>query len=493
MPEPGPVAEQELLAGYPPVRPIPPEDIRPTADEVLVVLDDDPTGTQPVARVPVLTRWREEDLAWALDDRAERPHAVYVLTNSRSLPAAQAMARTREVDAAASAAATRSGVRPVFVSRSDSTLRGHFPAETDALVAGLAEQGAAVDGVLMVPAFPDAGRVTIGGVHYLRQPAADPQTGPLLVPVNDTEFARDATFGYGTADLPGYVQEKTAGRIRAEQVLRVDLRVLRSGTEAVREVLAAVTGGTVVVADAVAEDDLRALALGLAAAEAHGRRFVYRVGPSFVRARIGQAQPQPLTTAALRAARAMGTTGVPPAAGGLVVVGSHVDLTTRQLAHLQATRPDLPAIEIEAPAVLSEDSRAEHLQAVVQRVLTGLAAGDVLVHTSRTLVRGRDAEDSLAQARSVSAAVVQVVRAVIEQVRPAFVVAKGGITSSDVATAGLGIHRAEVLGPMLPGLVSAWAAVEGPAAGLPYVVFAGNVGAQDSLTEVVRRLDEATD
>src|SRR5699024_10579483 len=82
MPDPGPVAERELLAGYPPVRPILPEDVRPTAGEVLVVLDDDPTGTQPVAGLPVLTRWREEDLAWALDGRAERPPAVYVLTNS---------------------------------------------------------------------------------------------------------------------------------------------------------------------------------------------------------------------------------------------------------------------------------------------------------------------------------------------------------------------------------------------------------------------------
>src|SRR5699024_2589618 len=142
---------------------------------------------------------------------AERPPAVYVLTNSRSLPAAQAVARTREVVAAASAAATRSGVRPVFVSRSDSTLRGHFPAETDALLAALTDQGAQVDGVLMVPAFPDAGRVTIGGVHYVRQPSAGSSDRPVLVPVSDTEFARDATFGYSTADLPAYVQEKTAG------------------------------------------------------------------------------------------------------------------------------------------------------------------------------------------------------------------------------------------------------------------------------------------
>ncbi|NKX51898.1 hypothetical protein HER39_15260, partial [Arthrobacter deserti] len=49
-------------------------------------------------------------------------------------------------------------------------------------------------------------------------------------------------------------------------------------------------------------------------------------------------------------------------------------------------------------------------------------------------------------------------------------------------------RHAIVRGPMLPGVVSLWEPVEGPAQGIPYVVFAGNVGNDQSLLDVVRTL-----
>ena len=117
-----------------------------------------------------------------------------------------------------------------------------------------------------------------------------------------------------------------------------------------------------------------------------------------------------------------------------------------------------------------------------------LGAGDVVLHTSRLLVRRDDAAESLRVARTVSAAVVEVVRRTLAERPPRFVVAKGGITSSDVAAFGLEIRRALVRGPMLPGIVSLWRPVDGPAEGIPYVVFAGNVGDDRSLLDVVRVL-----
>ena len=66
-------------------------------------------------------------------------------------------------------------------------------------------------------------------------------------------------------------------------------------------------------------------------------------------------------------------------------------------------------------------------------------------------------------------------------------VAKGGITSHDVAVRGLGIRRAEVLGQLLPGMVSVFRPVEAApeAVGMPYVVFAGNVGDENTLANVI--------
>jgi uncharacterized protein YgbK (DUF1537 family) len=111
---------------------------------------------------------------------------------------------------------------------------------------------------------------------------------------------------------------------------------------------------------------------------------------------------------------------------------------------------------------------------------------DVVVMTSRQLVTGADKEESLQIGAVVSAALVAVVRGLT--VRPRFVVAKGGITSSDIATRGLDIKRALVLGQIAPA-VPVWQPAAGSRfPGVPYVVFPGNVGGADTLADVVQTL-----
>lgn len=478
MPLPDNSSLADLLRGYPdPLRVSAGQvlDARADGARVLVVLDDDPTGTQSVAGLPVLMGWTQDDLAWALGTGAA---AVYVMTNSRALGPREAQRRNREVAGNALRAARALGIDIDLVSRSDSTLRGHFPLEPDVLTAVLTDAGVSVDGVLLVPAFAEAGRITVGSVHY-----AGSVDGGYL-PVGRSEFAADASFGYVASDLPGWVEEKSAGRVTAAEVTAITLDVLRSGPDAVAQVLREVTGGRPVAVDVVEEDDLRVLALGILRAEAEGRRFVHRVGPPFVRALIGQEAATPLTAADVASIRG-DRPGQSPR-HGLVVVGSHVALTTRQLDVLRARhRPT--ELEVDVAQVL-DGRREAHLTDIVSRAVTALADDTVVVRTSRTLVTGTDADSSLEIARRVSAAVVDVVRRVQAAAPLRFVVAKGGITSSDVAGRGLGITRAVVRGPMLPGTVSLWEPVAGAASGIPYVVFPGNVGSDDGLADVVDTL-----
>ena len=464
--------ESELLAGYPPEVDIPASEVAAAvaaSGRTLVVLDDDPTGTQSVADLPVLTRWSVPDFEWAF---AQHAPAVYVLTNTRSLDPGEAEKRNREVVRNAHAAAA--GASLGFVSRSDSTLRGHFPLEPEVIADELAlVAGVRTDAVVIVPAFPDAGRVTIGGTHYMRD-------GGALVPVAETEFAQDATFGFTRSRLAEYVEEKSGGRYPAGDVVVLDLGVVRGGSTVIADALAGVTGGMPVVADIVSENDLRALALGLAEAERRGKNLLYRVGPPFVRGRIGQEVRPPLTAGEAYAGREPGT------GGGLVVIGSHVGLTTRQLGVLRDEHPCARIVELQVERLL--DGAADALDSVVADIVAGLDAGDVVLHTSRALVRADSPEASLEIARTVSAALVEAVRRTLARRPPRFVIAKGGITSSDVASEGLQIRRAIVRGPMLPGIVSLWEPVDGPAKGIPYVVFAGNVGDDRSLLDVVQVL-----
>jgi uncharacterized protein YgbK (DUF1537 family) len=362
-----------------------------------------------------------------------------------------------------------------LVSRGDSTLRGHFPLETDVLAETLIQHGERpVDGVVFCPAYVDAGRLTVGDVHWVR-------AGEAMVPVGASEFARDATFGYRSSHLPAFVEEKSQGRWHRAEVLSIGLDDIRlGGQRRVTELLTSLREGRPAIVNAMCDDDLRVVALGALAAEERGRRLLYRTGPSFVRARAGQAASPPLTAADLhRAGR--------PSPHGLIVVGSHVSLTTRQLAALHRME-EISEIVLDAAELLESDRRDAHIAVVANAAIRNLDTADVVVTTSRDVITDADPATSLTIARRVSAGLVDVVRRVTQARTPRFIVAKGGITSSDVATDALGIRRAWIRGTLLPGIVSAWSAVDGSVPGIPYIVFAGNVGTDDSLSHVVRLL-----
>ncbi|WP_027587503.1 four-carbon acid sugar kinase family protein [Acidipropionibacterium thoenii] len=470
-----PLSLEQLTANLPRGRDVEAEVVARTGCPVLLVLDDDPTGTQSVADLPVITAWQVDDLAWALSTGAR---AVYVMTNSRSLSPADAERVNREVVTNGLEAARRTDRTVAFVSRSDSTLRGHFPLEPDVIASELTGAGQRVDGVIIVPAFPDAGRITVDSTHYAGSPADG------YMPVGQTEFAQDATFGYRSSYLPDWVAEKSSGQRPADTVLRVTLAQIRTDQEAVVTTLRHAHDRQPIVVDCVEENDLRLFSLALARAEEGGQAFIYRVGPPFVRARIGQQVHPPLTAEQSRPAP---DAVASDAAGGLIVVGSHVGVTGRQLDALRE-RLAITTLTIDVPTVLDPDQREAHLHQIVARAARELLRGSVVIQTSRQVVTGADADDSLRIARDVSAALVSTVAQALAARAPRFVIAKGGITSSDVASKGLGIRHATVRGPMLPGIVSMWQPADGPARGIPYIVFAGNVGSDDSLAEVVEKL-----
>ena len=247
------------------------------------------------------------------------------------------------------------------------------------------------------------------------------------------------------------------------------------------EILGEVRDGAFVVVNATDYADLEIVVLGLLDAEQRGRSFIYRAGPSFPRVLAGLEPRHPLTSSEI-------WPDGNPGGHGLVVVGSHVGLTRRQVTAARR-RGGLTEIELDVPTLTDPGRRDAHIAEIGQQCVAALARTDVLLFTSRTLIRGGDADDSLAISRNVSGAVTDVVRQALAA-KPSWVVAKGGITSHDVAVRGLGIRRAEVIGQLLPGMVSVFRPVEASpeAVGIPYVVFAGNVGDENTLADVIDRV-----
>ena len=409
----------------------------------------------------------------------------FVLTNSRSLGGPAAGELTTRAARGLITVAGRRGTRIQLVSRSDSTLRGHVMAEVTALQAVRRDMvGRGYDGVLLVPAFLEAGRVTAADIHWARTAAG-------LIPVGETEFAKDAAFGYGASDLRVFVAEKSGGTIRPEDVRSISLADIRlGGPGRVREVLASAAGGTWVVVNATEYSDLDTVARAVLDAERAGQSFLFRTGPSFVRALSGLGPKPPLRGAEIWGAEVGGAErGARGGAGGhgLVVVGSHVGQTSRQVAALRAQRATAD-MELDVQAVLG--GGPDVAAAIARRVTAALGHSDVLLYTSRAVVTAPDAAGSLSIARTVSAALSRIVREALAA-RPAWVIAKGGITSHDVMLHGLGIRRAEVAGQLFPGTVSVfWPLDAAPeAVGMPFVVFAGNVGDDGTLAQVVAILN----
>ncbi len=432
------------------------------------VLDDDPTGTQTVYDTVVLTEWSVD----ALGREMQSPDTIcYILTNSRSVDANRAAAINREIANNLQAASDLADRPFTIISRSDSTLRGHFPAETDALASSLA---ARPDGILIVPAFMAGGRYTIRGVHYVEE-------GSALIPAAATPFARDPVFAYANSELSKWVEEKTQGEISARDVVRLSIDEIRlGGPSAVYEVLKQLGDGAICVVDAVSERDLEVLALACLRAESAGKNLIYRTAASFAGIRGGIPIRAPLKANEMK---------LMPERGGLVVVGSFVEKSSEQLAVLLESG-EARGVEVKVPELLDSPESASFIEPIAEELNSILEVGiHAVVYTSRQLVAGQDERANFQIGKRVSECLVQIVRGL--RIPPRFIIAKGGITSSDLATEALSITRARVLGQILPGIPVWQPDVSSRYPGGTYVVFPGNVGDKRALLRAVQILSES--
>jgi uncharacterized protein YgbK (DUF1537 family) len=477
------ILRSELLASLPPVwagDPIPNIQTEIYRHErKVVVLDDDPTGTQTVYDVPVLTEWSVESLGAEL--RSEL-RCFYILTNSRSLSPAEASRINREIGQNLLQANKGLGRDFVVISRSDSTLRGHFPGEVEALGQAVYIDGGAthlLPPILLVPFFEAGGRYTVNDIHYVSE-------GEWLYPAAETEFARDPVFGYKSSNLREWVVEKSNGRVRPREVFSVSIDDLRSkGPDEVAWKLLSLEEGSICVANAARARDLDVLALATLRAEKQGGRMLYRTAASFVAARLGLA-PRPLWRPVADGPHPAwvhrGSMNA-PASGGLIIAGSHVPRTTEQLNQLLATGKvesiSLPVARLLGVECAQEVSKAS--AAVNAQLRVG---GDVVVFTSRELAVGEDVEKSLRIGQRISEALVQLLQAV--DVKPRYLIAKGGITAGDLVRKGLGVKRAMVLGQIQPGVPVWELGLETRFPGMPCVIFPGNVGGPSTLADIVK-------
>ena len=406
---------------------------------------------------------------------AEEKNLFYILTNSRGLTEEQTAKVQREIAEVVDEAAKESGKEYLFISRSDSTLRGHYPLETVILKECYEKNtGKNIDGEILCPFFKEGGRYTIHNIHYVKY-------GETLVPANETEFAKDKTFGYTAASMPEYVEEKTKGDYKKEDVICISLEDIRDlNLDKIEKQLLDVKDFNKIIVNAIDYVDVKVFCVALYRAMAKGKVFMLRTAAAIVKV-MGGVTDQPLLTRAQMIVKESSN-------GGIVVVGSHTDKTTKQVECLKELE-DIEFIELNAALVGDDVAFEEEIRRCVEKEEACIRSGKtVCCYTSRKLITADtgNKEDELRLSVKISDAVQSLVGRLT--LTPRFVIAKGGITSSDVGTKALKVRKANVLGQIKPG-IPVWQTGEESRFPLtPYVIFPGNVGDEITLKEAVETL-----
>lgn len=442
------------------------------SNKKIVVLDDDPTGVQTVHDISVYTDWSEESIRNGFE---ETNNLFYILTNSRGFTAEQTTKAHREIAEVVDAVSKKTGKEYIFISRSDSTLRGHYPLETELLKESYEKNtGKTIDGEILCPFFKEGGRFTIENVHYVKY-------GEELVPANETEFAKDKTFGYTADTMPGYVEEKTGGAYKAADVTCISLEDIHEmNIDKIEAQLMGVKDFNKIIVNAVDYADVKVFCVALYRAMAKGKVFMFRTAAAIVKV-MGAVTDQALLTREQMVVKETDN-------GGIIVVGSHTDKTTKQVESLRELT-DIEFIELDASLVTDDEAFEAEVRRCLEKEEACIKEGKtVCCYTSRKLITADtgDKEDELRLSVKISDAVQSLVGRL--SVTPSFVIAKGGITSSDVGTKALAVKKANVLGQIKPGIPVWQTGDESKFPLTPYVIFPGNVGEITTLKEAAEVL-----
>lgn len=428
-----------------------------------IVLDDDPTGIQTVHDVYMLTQTDQESIEKAF---LQSDNLFYILTNSRSFSKEYTITYHENLIQNIVDVSKKLNIEFTIVSRSDSTLRGHYPTETQVIYDVLSKNGIQIDGEILCP-YLDGIRKTENDIHYVLSEED-------WIPVGQTEFAKDKTFTFQSSDLKRYVEEKTEGKYKADTCISISLDDLENENYIV-EKLNSVSDFKKVIVNCTCMEDVKKFVCGF---EKCKKQFIFRCAASLVK-ELGH-----ISTQAYLTKQQCINSGI----GSLVLVGSHVNKTKEQLAYLKDNYTNLEWVEFNQHTILEGklDEESKRCTKIVNDLLQKNKLVVLATRRDRVDFPSEDKEKQLDMATQISDALTNVLKNL--DVRPQFLITKGGITSSDSLTNGLQVKLAYVLGQIEKNVGVVKCLKGSKFENMPVVIFPGNVGDKTSLYKVVKKL-----
>jgi len=445
----------------------------------IIIIDDDPTGSQTVNGCNLILKWDYETLLKGLKASS---NLLFILANTRSLNEKDLKIRLKEICSSLNEIMNNSLFAEeefVLVSRGDSTLRGHNFIEPFIINELLGP----FDATFYIPAFIEGKRTTINGNHFVDS-----------IPIHKTIFSKDKIFGFNTSNIKQLICEQSNHQLNfnhIENIFIQDFELLESNKKnKLHMYIENLKDNKKVIVDIIDYSQLDKLSK-IVKSLLKKKRFLFRSAASFISSlsNIKYTQKDHIYFSQLR--RKNNNDQIMK---GLIVVGSYVELTTLQLTKVLEISLCEP-IEIDVLklyALFKIEDNFDQLNSFKQLILNSvreILGQDYIpvLFTSRDIVSPIDNNDLIRFQYFLSSFLAKIVSAIKYEI--GYLISKGGITTHTILSKGLEADSVYLEGQILPGISLVTFNLLEQKGKLPIVTFPGNIGNNMSLVKTLEILE----
>ena len=445
----------------------------------IIIIDDDPTGSQTVNGCNLIFRWDYETLLKGLKGSS---NLLFILANTRSLPEKDVKIRLEEICFSLKEIMNNSLFAEeefVVISRGDSTLRGHNFIEPFIINELLGP----FDATFYIPAFIEGKRTTLNGNHFVDN-----------IPIHKTIFSKDKIFGFNTSNVKELIYEQSNHKLDFNHIENINIKdfdVLETNQpNTLYMYIENLKNNKKVIVDIMDYYQLDKFS-EIVKSLLKKKKFLFRSAASFISSlsNIKQNQKNQVYFSQLRRKDNHDKT-----MKGLIVVGSYIELTTQQLnkvLEISLCKPiEINVLKLYAFYKLEDNlKQINSLKKYLLNSIRQNLSQDFIpvLYTSRQIIAPRDNNDLIQFQLFLSAFISEIVSAIKNEI--GYLISKGGITTNTIISDGLGADSVYLEGQILPGISLVTFNLCKQKGKLPIVTFPGNIGNDMSLVKVLEILE----
>ena len=445
----------------------------------IIVFDDDPTGSQTVHDCLLLLKWDYQTLLKGLRSSSK---LLFILCNTRSLTEKEASRRLTEICSSLIKVISNEGYSLsgfMFISRGDSTLRGHNFLEPEIINRNLGP----FDATFHIPAFIEGERLTINGKHFVQN-----------IPAHKTIFAKDKIFGYDSNNIKEILYKKSKSRIKLDDIKNLDLSDINNlqftANDPIFLKIKNLNNNAQIIVDAKNYIHLNKFCL-LINKLSFEKKFLFRTAASFISAisRIGE-NPKSKTYYSKLRRKDKNNTYL----RGLIVVGSHVETSSLQIKNLlKFTKYKPVEINVQDFYQLLKFNDGEKLIKVLKNNLVSQIRNLInkqftpVLFTSRKEISCKSEYEEFQFKKILSLFIAEIIHELRHEI--GYLVSKGGITSNVILSEGFKADIVYLEGQIMTGISVLNVNLTKINTYIPVITFPGNIGNPDTLKKVLDILE----